>query len=188
MSAFIDETLNMSGPGRGDAHDEFNTQMRETARFQAMQSLDAIARMFRNPPARGWCRAAVTLAGCGNGHSRRFGFVRFRGVADMNSWGKVAMGQKITSASTSVLNFSDWNKWAILYRPTFGDGSSLRGLDRFSPHSGRLSMDQFVLAQNIMRYKNLLETSVNETERQTIQNLLDEEEAKQALHASAKLK
>ena len=53
MSAFIDETLNMSGPGRGDAHDELNTQMRETARFQAMQSLDAIARMFRNPPARG---------------------------------------------------------------------------------------------------------------------------------------
>jgi regulator of protease activity HflC (stomatin/prohibitin superfamily) len=53
MSAFIDETLNVSGPGRGDAHDEFNTQMRETARFQAMQSLDAIARMFRNPPARG---------------------------------------------------------------------------------------------------------------------------------------
>ena len=50
MSAFIDETLNMSGPGRGDAHDELNTQMRETARFQAKQSLDAIARMFRNPP------------------------------------------------------------------------------------------------------------------------------------------
>jgi len=53
MSAFIDESLNMSGPGKGDAHDEFNTQMRETARFQAMQSLDAIVRMFRNPPARG---------------------------------------------------------------------------------------------------------------------------------------
>ena len=53
ISVFIDETLNMSGPGGGDAHDEFNTQMRETARFQAMQSLDAIARMFRNPPARG---------------------------------------------------------------------------------------------------------------------------------------
>ena len=52
-SAFIDETLNMSGPGSGDAHDEFNTQVRETARFQAMQSLDAIARMFRNSPARG---------------------------------------------------------------------------------------------------------------------------------------
>src|SRR5262249_2902603 len=61
MSAFIDESLNMSGPGRGDGHDEFNTQMRETARFQAMQSLDAIRRMFRNPPARG---------GCG-GHARR---------------------------------------------------------------------------------------------------------------------
>jgi len=53
MSAFIDETLNMSGPGTGDAHDEFNTQMRETARFQAMQSLDAIAWTFRNPPASG---------------------------------------------------------------------------------------------------------------------------------------
>jgi len=53
MSAFVDETLNMSGPGGGDAHDELNTQMRETARFQAMQSLDAIARMFRNPPAWG---------------------------------------------------------------------------------------------------------------------------------------
>ena len=42
-------------------------------------------------------------------------------------------------------------------------------------------MDQFVFSQNIMRYRNLLETSVDETERQTIQNLLDEEEAKQAL-------
>ena len=47
MSAFIDETLNMSGPGRGDAHDVFNTQMRETDRFQAMQSLDAIARSIK---------------------------------------------------------------------------------------------------------------------------------------------
>jgi hypothetical protein len=46
-------------------------------------------------------------------------------------------------------------------------------------------MDQFVVAQNIRRYRNLLETSVDETERQTIQNLLDEEEAKHALEASA---
>ena len=54
MSAYIDEALNKSGPGQGDAHDEFNTQMRETARFQAMQSLDAITRMFRKPPTRGY--------------------------------------------------------------------------------------------------------------------------------------
>ena len=47
MNAFIDDTLNMSGPGRGDADDEFNTQIRETARFQAMQTLDHIARMIR---------------------------------------------------------------------------------------------------------------------------------------------
>jgi hypothetical protein len=53
MSAYIDEALNRSGPGRGDAHDELNTLMRETARFQAMQILDAIARTFRDPPARG---------------------------------------------------------------------------------------------------------------------------------------
>jgi regulator of protease activity HflC (stomatin/prohibitin superfamily) len=51
MSEFIDVTLNISGPGKGDANDEFNTQVRETARFQATQTLDAIAAMFRNPPA-----------------------------------------------------------------------------------------------------------------------------------------
>lgn len=46
MSAFIDETLNRSRPGRGDPNDEFNTQMREIARLQAMQALDHIARMI----------------------------------------------------------------------------------------------------------------------------------------------
>jgi hypothetical protein len=50
ISAFVDETLNLSGPGKGDANDEFNTQVRETARFMAMQNLDAIARMLNNPP------------------------------------------------------------------------------------------------------------------------------------------
>jgi hypothetical protein len=49
-------------------------------------------------------------------------------------------------------------------------------------------MDQFVLAQNIMRYRNLLKTSVNATERQTIQKLLDEEEAAQRLHRSLAVK
>ena len=50
ISEYINDTLNLSGTGKGDANDEFNTQMRETARFQAMQSLDAITRMFNNPP------------------------------------------------------------------------------------------------------------------------------------------
>jgi len=49
MASFIDATLNMSGPAQGDAHDEFNTQVRETARFQAMQTLDAIRHNL--PPA-----------------------------------------------------------------------------------------------------------------------------------------
>jgi hypothetical protein len=44
-------------------------------------------------------------------------------------------------------------------------------------------MDQFefVHSQNIKRYQNLLETSVDEAERQTIQKLLVKEETKQAL-------
>jgi hypothetical protein len=50
ISAFIEDTLNLSGPGKGDANDEPNTLMRETARFQAMQNLDAIVRMLNNPP------------------------------------------------------------------------------------------------------------------------------------------
>ncbi len=50
LYAFVDDTLNLSGPAKGDAHDEPNTRMRETARFQAMQSLDAIARNFKDPP------------------------------------------------------------------------------------------------------------------------------------------
>jgi len=51
--AFVDGTLNMSGPGKGNADDEFNIQMRETARFMAMQTLDEIARMLRHPQAKG---------------------------------------------------------------------------------------------------------------------------------------
>jgi len=47
IDAFIDQTLNLSGPARGDADDEPNTLMRETARNQAMQHLDAIRRMLR---------------------------------------------------------------------------------------------------------------------------------------------
>ena len=50
IKAFIDDTLNQSGPAKGDPDDEFNTQMRETARFQAMQTLDAIEWRLRNPP------------------------------------------------------------------------------------------------------------------------------------------
>lgn len=50
MSAYIDGTLNISGPAKGDTNDELNTQMRETARFQAMQQLDAIAHMLGNSP------------------------------------------------------------------------------------------------------------------------------------------
>jgi hypothetical protein len=46
IDAYIDETLNISGPGRGDAHDELNMLMRETARDQATQHLDGIRRML----------------------------------------------------------------------------------------------------------------------------------------------
>jgi hypothetical protein len=49
ITAFIDDTLNSSGPGGGDGNDEANTLVRETARFQAMQHLDGIARLFQGP-------------------------------------------------------------------------------------------------------------------------------------------
>lgn len=44
ITAFIDDTLNMSGPAKGDPSDEFNTHVREIARNHAMQTLDAIRR------------------------------------------------------------------------------------------------------------------------------------------------
>lgn len=46
LNGFVDNTLNGSGPAKGDADDEANTMMREVARFQATQHLDAMARMF----------------------------------------------------------------------------------------------------------------------------------------------
>jgi transcription termination factor NusB len=52
MSAMIDDTLNSSGPAKGDGHDEFNTLMRETARNLVDQTLAAIGRGLRShPPA-----------------------------------------------------------------------------------------------------------------------------------------
>jgi hypothetical protein len=53
ISAYLDGTLNMSGPGKGDPHDELNTLMRETARFQVMQVLHNIENSLRNPRATG---------------------------------------------------------------------------------------------------------------------------------------
>lgn len=47
LTAFIDDILNRAGPATGDPHDELNTLMRETARFQAMQALDNLAQMRR---------------------------------------------------------------------------------------------------------------------------------------------
>jgi hypothetical protein len=42
----------------------------------------------------------------------------------------------------------------------------------------------YVIHMNIKRFQNLLETSVDETERRMIQRLLTEEKAKAALQAS----
>ena len=43
----------------------------------------------------------------------------------------------------------------------------------------------YAIALNIKRFQNLLETSVDETERKTIQRLIDEEEAKYDAHFTA---
>jgi hypothetical protein len=54
ISAFLDDSINKSGPAKGDEHDELlNTQMREGARFQVMQTLQHIEHMLRNPPTKG---------------------------------------------------------------------------------------------------------------------------------------
>ncbi|PSO25201.1 hypothetical protein [Bradyrhizobium sp. MOS002] len=52
LNAFVDHALNRAGPADANANDdEPNTLMRETARFQAMQHLDAMTQMFKGPPA-----------------------------------------------------------------------------------------------------------------------------------------
>ena len=53
ITAFINESLDIAGPAKGDAHDELNTQMREYARFQAMQALDHITTLVRSHPKQG---------------------------------------------------------------------------------------------------------------------------------------
>src|SRR5271165_2005891 len=42
FSRLLEDTLNMSGPGQGDAHDQLNTQMREVARFHVTQTMQHI--------------------------------------------------------------------------------------------------------------------------------------------------
>jgi hypothetical protein len=50
MTATIDQTLNMSGPGAGDGEDELNTLMRETARHQVYQHMDALQERLNSHP------------------------------------------------------------------------------------------------------------------------------------------
>jgi hypothetical protein len=47
-----------------------------------------------------------------------------------------------------------------------------------------MNYSRYVIDLNIKRFQNLLETSVDETERQTIESLLTEEKARAALQAS----
>jgi hypothetical protein len=51
ISAFIDNTLNISGPANGEPHDELNTRMREVARFQTDQTLQHLEHMIRSVPS-----------------------------------------------------------------------------------------------------------------------------------------
>jgi hypothetical protein len=50
--------------------------------------------------------------------------------------------------------------------------------------SAMIETNANLITANIKRFQNLLETSVDETERRTIQRLLVEEKAKAALQAS----
>jgi hypothetical protein len=54
ISAFLNDTLNASGPGKPDVQfDELNTHMREIARFQVEQTLQHIETMIRRMPSQG---------------------------------------------------------------------------------------------------------------------------------------
>lgn len=44
MSEYLNDTLNLSGPGKGDGDDAPNTLMRETARLLIDQQLDGMRR------------------------------------------------------------------------------------------------------------------------------------------------
>jgi hypothetical protein len=71
-------------------------------------------------------------------------------------------------------------------RQSANDALGLRQLG-FVPHDGgELPMNYFSYAtdMNIKRFQNLLETSVDETERRMIESLITEEKAKAALQAS----
>lgn len=50
ISAYIEDTLNLSGPASGAANDEPNAMMRETARHQIYQHLDGIRRNLDGAP------------------------------------------------------------------------------------------------------------------------------------------
>lgn len=50
MNRFVDETLNMGKPAKGDPHDELNTLMREVARNTATNALDHITRLVKSVP------------------------------------------------------------------------------------------------------------------------------------------
>jgi hypothetical protein len=52
LNAFVDNTLNSIGSAEGSAN-EVDIFMLETARFQATQHLDEMARVFRGPLADG---------------------------------------------------------------------------------------------------------------------------------------
>ena len=75
--------------------------------------------------------------------------------------------------ATKVINFEqNWHHLSV-YLSVWG---------RVDPLRLRLSMNDFSYAidANITRFRNLLETAVDETERRTIQSLLTEEVAKKA--------
>ena len=52
MMALADDSLNRSGPARGDPNDAFNTLVRETARNVVMHHLDQITRNLEGIPGR----------------------------------------------------------------------------------------------------------------------------------------
>ena len=53
MNKFIDESLNMARPAKGDPHDELNTLMREIARNVSTDALDHLTSIVKSVPKNG---------------------------------------------------------------------------------------------------------------------------------------
>jgi hypothetical protein len=85
------------------------------------------------------------------------------------------MGEDNCGAKTAPKNNPTWSK---LVRRTVCEWPSLR-VEALVKLEADMDMDRFVRAQNVQRYRNLLERADEQADREKLLSLLAEEEQKQ---------